>query len=115
MPLIPQAGRALWHILHGYAAALPPGPLSAEQLHHAEAWLQTFHEALALAGGKRCSCHHHWPQLLAEHPPIFTTGAAFYQWTVDMHHRVNAKLGKQPWQAERSSTGVCLPQRKFGV
>lgn len=90
----PHTGNALWHLLHGYARAMPEGPLSPELQAQARAFLTTFDEAVRLASAGTCPCHQHWSRIREARPADLTSRRAFYWWTVQIHDDVNARLGR---------------------
>lgn len=86
----PETGRALWLLLHAYALTYPERAAKARQA-EAAAWLTHFGVAVDEA---TCACGKHWQELLKAHPPKLQGQAAFYWWTVLMHDKINARLGK---------------------
>jgi len=92
--MLPRTGNALWHLLHGYARALPEGPLSEEQQAQARAFLTTFDQAVQIASAGTCQCHQHWAAIRAARPPVLTSRRAFWWWTAAIHDDVNVRLGK---------------------
>lgn len=96
----PASGHALWHLLHSYAHALPPGPLSTEAAAHARAWLRAFDEAVEAASAGTCACTQHWAALCMARPPDLRSRETFYWWTVAIHDDVNARLGKPKYATQ---------------
>jgi hypothetical protein len=88
-----DAGRALWRCLHAYAFTFPE-LATEDDRERAEQWLEWFAQAVDEASGQGCSCARHWRGLCAETPPKLRGRVEFWEWTVEMHNRANAKLGK---------------------
>ena len=85
--------RNLAGMIHGL---LPNGPELWSKLHRRaiahegvddSAWLSDFAEQII----GRCPCRKQWEQDILATPPDFTN---YFAWTVAMHNRVNARLGK---------------------
>lgn len=102
----PDLGRQLWAELH----ALPGrynGPLNLRARAEVTAWLAQFSgrvaEASALSGG--CLCAPEWAALMAAHPPDLETAEALWWWTMEMHNRVNLRLGKAVWRPQKRGKG----------
>jgi hypothetical protein len=77
-------GQAKWRELHLYALTEQPTPLGRV------AWLANFAASLPCGDCKRS-----WKLLMQQKPLLQSaTDKQFWEWTVDRHNDVNAKLGK---------------------
>ncbi|MGA2229477.1 MAG: ERV1/ALR-related protein [Tepidisphaeraceae bacterium] len=76
-----RRGAELWGELHRWALSCDPT--------HASNWLGQF--ALRIPCG---DCRRHWLDLVREIPPFFSTADEAFAWTVTLHNRINAQLGK---------------------
>lgn len=87
-------GPPKWAALHGRALAYAGDP--AAELD----WLR--HLAAGLPDGV-CQCRSHWYSLVQERPPDLASAAAYFAWTVWAHDRVNVRLRKPAFGAERAA------------
>lgn len=76
-------GRYAWSILH-------------ECTTPTEEWYAWW---LTLVPSYDCACRDNWRALTAESPPPFGDVETFRKWAIDMHNKVNEKLGKPQWHA----------------
>ncbi len=82
--------RAMWADLHTFAANYPEHPNRAE-VSGAQLWL----DAWASQFPKDCPCRQGWVEALSVcGPPMRQGGHRLFCWTLAVHDRINAKLGK---------------------
>jgi hypothetical protein len=97
-------GPAAWKFLHTVTFAYPHNP-SLEQQRAADAM---FSSLGALLPCDRCKDH--YQNEFALHPPDTRNGATLSAWLVDLHNRVNARLGKPQFsyaQAAKTYASQC--------
>lgn len=81
-------GPSAWKFLHTVTFAYPPSP-SLEQQRAADSLFSSLGALLPCD-----TCQNHYQQEFALHPPDSRSGATLSAWLVDLHNRVNARLGK---------------------
>jgi len=80
--------RALWTALHQSSTGYPLAPTPEEQQA-----AQAFVSSLGILTG--CAdCKNHYDALLQALPPRLGSRQEFFEWSVDAHNQVNARLGK---------------------
>jgi hypothetical protein len=104
-------GPNAWKFLHTVTFAYPPNP-SIDQQRAADSFFSSLAPLLP------CSeCQTHYTSELATHPPDTRSGATLSAWLVDLHNRVNTRLGKpqysyeQAVQAYTSQCSTCTKER----
>lgn len=94
-------GPHMWFMFHIVAATYPAAPTAADKANYA-AFYKSLRYVLPCGG-----CQQGYATIIASDPTklgprTFSTRDALFKWTVDVHNRVNAKLGKPvhaDWQA----------------
>jgi hypothetical protein len=81
-------GPATWAFLHTYSFAYPEQPSDADK-QHALSLLHTVQRSLPCH-----ECRNHFSKTLTEFQPNLESRDAFSRWLVDVHNRVNVRLGK---------------------
>jgi hypothetical protein len=97
-------GPNAWKFLHTVTFAYPSNP-SIDQQRAADSFFSS------LAALLPCSeCQTHYTTEIATHPPDSRSGATLSAWLVDLHNRVNTRLGKPQYtydQAVLAYTSQC--------
>lgn len=88
-------GPLLWAELHGFAASQPE-LIGAEGAEAIRAWLKAFSKRLPCG-----DCRGHFEQILAGYPPLLSSRDEFFAWTVEVHNRINARLGHAEFPLQR--------------
>lgn len=88
-----QTGRVMWTLLHAFALAYPETP-SEQDKERAKFWMLIFSECVNDASVSCERCSKEWKDILTERKPDFSCKAAFYEWTIAAHDRVNVARGK---------------------
>lgn len=94
-------GPSMWFMVHLIAATYPVNPTPQDKANVA-AFFQSLQHVLPCGG-----CRRGYEIILTSEPTrltphVFATRASLFKWTVDVHNRVNAKLGKpvdSDWKA----------------
>lgn len=90
-------GPPLWESMHWIASTYPTEPTEIDVY-----WSQMYVESLYHS--LRCpTCYEHFGTLLREYPIQNYSREAFFQWTIDMHNKVNERLGKSFFSREQAS------------
>lgn len=98
----PEAwGPSMWFLVHLIAATYPTNPTSHDRTKYAN-FYSSLQDVLPCEG-----CRRGYVAILTTEPTrltprIFSSREALFKWTVDVHNRVNAKLGKEvhtDWRA----------------
>lgn len=87
-------GPILWKILH-------QRPFQAKDLSVENAWLHMFSSWIPCG-----ECSRHWREALGTLPPKFQNKGEYYQWTVDIHNRINDILKKPNFYPEPGSLSI---------
>lgn len=91
----------MWFMVHLIAATYPVNPTPQDKANTA-AFFQSLQHVLPCGG-----CRRGYEIILSTEPTrltphVFASRASLFKWTVDVHNRVNAKLGKpvdSDWKA----------------
>lgn len=86
-------GPHMWFMFHLVAATYPAAPTAADKANYA-AFYKSLRHVLPCVG-----CQQGYATIIGSEPTklgarTFGTRDALFKWTVDVHNRVNAKLGK---------------------
>ena len=86
-------GPSMWFMMHLAAATFPETPTPTDRAQYA-AFFQSLQHVLPCFG-----CRKGYETIINSDPTkltarTFTSRAALFKWTVDVHNRVSAKLGK---------------------
>jgi len=76
--LTAKQGNFAWSKLHSYIGCDPQ-------------WLELWVYFIP----NRCECKNGYQQIIADIPPDFSSGDAFFAWGVNIHNAVNQKFGKE--------------------
>ena len=121
-----ELGRATWLFLHTLAAQYPEDP-TRQQARDARDLVSIMTRAYPCA-----ECARHFEEVVRRVPPDVSSGAAFRQWTCEVHNEVNVRLGKpefdcsrvdERWQGlacdgdddEETATGCAVRGREPGI
>lgn len=88
MASVQEWGPAAWKFLHAITFAYPEAPSLAEQS-AASSLFEALRPLLPCA-----ACRAHYDAEVAAHPPDTRSRTTLSAWLVDLHNRVNARLGK---------------------
>ncbi|GIL83190.1 hypothetical protein Vretimale_11420 [Volvox reticuliferus] len=89
-----EVGRATWTLLHTLAAQFPDRPTRRQQRD-----ARTLVDCLTRI--YPCGdCARHFAELVRRDPPVVSSGTAFRRWLCQVHNRVNARLGKTPFNCD---------------
>jgi hypothetical protein len=94
-------GPHMWFVFHLAAATYPDPPSAADKANY-QAFYGSLQNVLPCPG-----CREGYKVIISSEPTklgsrVFASRASLFKWTVDVHNRVNAKLGKpmyDDWQA----------------
>lgn len=87
-----EQSRACWLALHRYSIEHSGDWDEAA----AKNWFAKWQQTIPKYG---CSCRRHWKEITRQLPPEFSSAQSFFQWSVDAHNAVNAKLAKPKFNA----------------
>lgn len=90
MGTVSEWGPAAWKFLHAVTFAFPEQPTLNEQV-AVEQLFASLRFVLPCA-----QCRTHFDAELRAHPPDTRSRATLSAWLVDLHNRVNLRLGKRP-------------------
>lgn len=105
MGTVAEWGPAAWKFLHAVTFAYPDVPTLAEQLAAEQLFTTCLRTLLPCQ-----RCREHFDSELRAHPPDTRSRATLSAWLVDLHNRVNLRLGKPTVtyaQAEAAYSSQC--------
>lgn len=97
-------GPSAWKFLHTLTYSYPDEPSLLEQ-QHAENLFQSLSFLLPCE-----KCREHYVREITNNPPNTTSKATLASWLVDIHNRVNIRLGKPIFsilQADQAYNSIC--------
>lgn len=106
-------GPAAWHFIHAVALEFPNNPSDAKKLHYA-----TFFNNLPhILPCQLCGVH--LSENLRKMPPPLDSPKGMFQWTADLHNKVNRQIGKpeidylQAYAEFKKNAGVKVAKRRL--
>jgi hypothetical protein len=87
--MVSEWGPAAWNFLHTATFSYPEKP-TIEQQYEAERLFVSLKHMLPCA-----SCRDHYESEIAQNPPDTRSQLSLSNWLVDLHNRVNIRLGKK--------------------
>ncbi len=87
--MVSEWGPAAWNFLHTSTFSYPDKP-TIEQQHEAERLFLSLKHMLPCS-----SCKDHYATEIAQNPPDTRSQLTLSNWLVDLHNRINIRLGKK--------------------
>jgi hypothetical protein len=78
-----ESGPVIWRKMHGDALRWNGDPKAISEM--------IANVLKSVACGE---CRTHWANMVREFPPVVKTADQFFAWTVEVHNRVNERIGK---------------------
>jgi hypothetical protein len=91
-------GPFLWSSLHYIALGYPLKPSTIDKLNYSEFFIN-LHKVIPCI-----TCADHYKEMIEKYPPSPHTGSLeeLFQWTVDIHNKVNTRLEKKTLSVEEA-------------